>query len=188
MLDFSFEIVDESRIHIEYRYGSAMFTFNLYGMDDGWTLHPFDGILLGNREMCRLVIAELLRNKDFHVMLARENIALSELRTSIDLQEAAAGGRLGGQDRSRPDQEQDPLDDYIDSHTFEEIMAKEQAILEERLLLFKGIIEKMFMAGYGPDNEEFSKVQNVIRIYKEASERLSGLSGPDLRSDNRRRW
>ncbi|WP_127530869.1 hypothetical protein [Paenibacillus kobensis] len=192
MLDFAFEIVDDSHIQIEYRYGSAMFNFNLYCMDGRWTLHPFDGILLGNRETCRLVIAELLRNKDFHLMLARENIALSGLQTSIDLQEAeaAASGRLNGQDRTRLDEdnEQDPLEDYIESHTFEEIVANEQMIIDDRLNLFKDIIEKMFMEGYGPDDEEFSKVQHIIRIYKEASERLSSLGGPDLRSDHRRRW
>ncbi|GFN31547.1 hypothetical protein [Paenibacillus xylaniclasticus] len=187
MLDFSFEIVDESRIHIEYRYGSALFTFNLYCADGVWTIHPFDGILLRNREMCRLVIAELLRNKDMHVMLARENITLSELRTSINLQDAD-DGRLQGSGQNRREREQDPLDDYIASHSFEEIVANEQAILEDRLQLFKDIIERMFMEGYGPDDEEFSKVQSMIRVYKEAIERMSSLNGPDLRSDNRRRW
>lgn len=85
MLEFSFEIIDESKINIVYQYGSSSFNFNLFFNYGVWTLHPFDGILLQNKEMCRLIVTDLFKNKDFHVMLARENILLSTLRTSIDL-------------------------------------------------------------------------------------------------------
>ncbi len=46
---------------------------------------PFDGMLIRNKDMCQLVINELLKNKYFHVMCAKENILLSELRTTVDL-------------------------------------------------------------------------------------------------------
>lgn len=72
MLEFTFEIIDEAKINIQYKYGSQFFNFNLFCSNGEWKLHPFDGILIENREMCRLVVSDLLQNKDFHVMLAKE--------------------------------------------------------------------------------------------------------------------
>ncbi|EFM10397.1 hypothetical protein PaecuDRAFT_2833 [Paenibacillus curdlanolyticus YK9] len=201
MLDFSFEIIDETRINMQYRYGSAMFTFNLYYQQDNWTLHPFDGMLLQNREMCRLVVAELLQHKDFHVMLARENITLSALRTSIDLQsqEEAAHDldtrgdreRFGSRSRSRRNNQedgQDLLDTFIEENTFEDIILMEQGRMEKRIAFFRRIIEKMFMEGYGPEDDEFRNVQAIIRIYKDAYDQLSDLGNLDIRPDDRKRW
>ncbi|MWC27816.1 hypothetical protein [Paenibacillus sp. MMS18-CY102] len=201
MLDFSFEIIDETRINMQYRYGSAMFTFNLYYQQNNWTLHPFDGMLLQNREMCRLVVAELLQHKDFHVMLARENITLSALRTSIDLQpqdsparDVDSSGeqeRFGSRSRSRRNHLEDGpdlLDTFIEENTFEDIVQMERERMEKRMGFFRRIIEKMFMEGYGPEDEEFRNVQAIIRIYKDAYDQLSDLGNFDIRPDDRKRW
>ena len=74
MLDFSFEMLDQHTINVEYVFGSEKFIFNLFYSNDNWTIHPFDGILLKNRDLCRSVMSDLFQNKSFQIMLAKENI------------------------------------------------------------------------------------------------------------------
>ncbi|ASR48880.1 hypothetical protein [Paenibacillus kribbensis] len=181
MLEFSFEIIDESKINIVYQYGSSSFNFNLFFKYGVWTLHPFDGILLQNKEMCRLIVAELFKNKDFHVMLARENILLSALRTSIDLNPEIRGERY-------QEQEPDELSEFAETHSFEEVLQIEQDFIRERMDFFQNIIQKMYMEGFGPEDSDFNKVQAIIRIYKAAHDQLGDLSDFPLRGDERRRW
>lgn len=139
MLEFSFEIIDESKINIVYQYGSSSFNFNLFFNYGVWTLHPFDGILLQNKEMCRLIVTDLFKNKDFHVMLARENILLSTLRTSIDLNPETRGERYQEQDF-------DELSEFAETHSFEDVLQIEQDSIRERMdfskTLSKGCIWK----------------------------------------------
>lgn len=181
MLEFSFEIIDESKINIVYQYGSSGFNFNLFFNYGVWTLHPFDGILLQNKEMCRLVVAELFKNKDFHVMLARENILLSALRTSIDLNPETQGERY-------QEQEPDELSEFAKSHSFEDVLQIEQDFIRERMDFFQNIIQKMYMEGFGPEDSDFNKVQAIIQIYKAAHDQLGDLSDFPFRGDEQRRW
>ncbi|WP_226001415.1 hypothetical protein [Paenibacillus sp. BJ-4] len=183
MLEFSFEIIDESKINIVYQYGSSSFNFNLFFNYGVWTLHPFDGILLQNKEMCRLIVAELFKNKDFHVMLARENILLSALRTSIDLNPdiPVRGERY-------QEQEPDELSEFAETHSFEDVLHIEQDSIRERMDFFQNIIQKMYMEGFGPEDSDFNKVQAIIRIYKAAHDQLGDLSDFPLGGDERRRW
>lgn len=186
-MEFSFELMDDSQINIYYQYGSTTFMFNLFDQYGEWTLHPFDGILLQNKEMCALVVAELLKNKDFQVLLARENIPLTSLRTSIDLNTRSADhGRRS--DFGPPDRGYDDKTDFIESHTFEDILDMEKQQVSERIAFFQDIIQRMYMDGYGPEDDEFNKVQTLIRIYKETLERLSDINGFDMKRKNDRRW
>jgi len=184
VLDFSFELIDDSMINIHYQYGSTVFIFTLFMRDEEWTLHPFDGILLQNKEMCAIVVTDLLKNKDFHVLLARENITLSSLRTSIDLRPDSAEDNRpssGGQVR-------DEKTDFIEEHSFEDILELEKEMVQERLAFYQDIIQRMYMDGYGPEDTEFNKVQGLIRIYKETYERLGSLDDFDLKGKSGKRW
>ncbi|NEU27372.1 hypothetical protein G3M74_14870 [Paenibacillus polymyxa] len=180
MLEFSFEIIDESKINIVYQYGSSSFNFNLFFNYGVWTLHPFDGILLQNKEMCRLIVTDLLKNKDFHVMLARENILLSTLRTSIDLNPETRVERY-------QEQEVDELSEFAETHSFEDVLQIEQDSIHERIDFFQNIIQRMYMEGFGPEDNDFNKVQAILRIYKTAHDQLGELSDYPLRGDDRRR-
>ncbi|BBH22888.1 hypothetical protein Back11_42330 [Paenibacillus baekrokdamisoli] len=186
MLEFSFEIVDDSKINIQYKYGSAMFAFNLFLSQGVWTLHPFDGILLQNKEMCSLVVAELFKNKDYQVMLARENILFSSLRTSIDLQPAQDIGTRKVSDH----QPSDEITDFVESHSFEDILNLEIDQLQQRIDFFQDILHRMFMDGYGPGDTDFKNVQELVRTYKETCERIRALSGGTDRrdTDSSKRW
>lgn len=84
-VEFNFEILDAETINIRYNYGGEWFEFNLFRDERGWMLHPFDAVLLGNPEMCRLVVTDLLAHKPCQVMLAKERIRLSGIRTTIDV-------------------------------------------------------------------------------------------------------
>ncbi|MBW7454778.1 hypothetical protein ACFOLF_15045 [Paenibacillus sepulcri] len=184
MLDFSFELIDDSIINIHYQYGSTVFIFTLFMRDEEWTLHPFDGILLQNKEMCAIVVTDLLKNKDFHVLLARENITLSALRTSIDL-------RPEGSDeytKPSPQPGRDEKTDFIEAHSFEEVLQLEKEMVQERIAFFQDIIQRMYMDGYGPEDNEFNKVQSLIRIYKETYERLGTLDDIDFKGKPGKRW
>ncbi|PRA02768.1 MULTISPECIES: hypothetical protein [unclassified Paenibacillus] len=188
MLDFSFEIIDETKINIQYKYGSEFFNFNLYYANGEWTLHPFDGILIQNREMCSLIVSELLRNKDFHVMLAKEKIILSQLRTSVNLQSNEPDEWVADRRNADYSRHDDELMDYIGNHSFEDILQLEREQIEARVQFFQQIIQRMFMEGLGPEDADFIKVQAVIRIYKETYDRLGELND-DWRGDRgRRRW
>lgn len=185
-LEFSFELMDDSQINIYYQYGSTTFMFNLFTQYGEWTLHPFDGILLQNKEMCALVVAELLKNKDFHVLLARENITLTSLRTTIELNPRTVPAER--QQRRGTDSNYDDKTDFIESNTFEDILEMEKEQLQERIAFFQDIISRMYMDGYGPEDEDFNKVQTLIRIYKETLQRLSDINGFDMKRRNDRRW
>lgn len=183
MLDFTFEIIDGNTINIRTLYGTEWFTFNLYNNHGNWTLHPFEGILLQNKEMCRLVVGELVKNKNFHVLCAKENIVMSSIRTSINLdphteeRESVQSDRLS----DAPDH----LDDFIASHTMEEVLELEMNFVEERIQLYSGILQKMFLQHYGPGDPDFDKVQMLQRIYKEAHGKLTELCNP---GDPRKRF
>ncbi|MDR6554992.1 hypothetical protein [Paenibacillus qinlingensis] len=178
MLEFSFEIMSESNINIEYVYGSEMFKLNLFLKNGYWTIHPFDGMLLQNRELCKLVIIDLFKNKYFQIMLAKENIALSSLRTSIELdpsherQESNPAERRGGR-------WQDPVDEteeFIGNHSIEEIIQIEHDALEQRVTFYADLLKKMFMDNYGPGDHEFDKVQSLVRILKESQAKMMELT------------
>lgn len=191
MLEFSFEIIDETKINIQYRYGSEMFNFNLFWTQGGWTLHPFDGILIENRDMCRLIVSELLKNKDFHVMLAKEKIMLSQLRTTINLdQPDAYEDRLSDRRLGDRYDEDDELMQYIENHTFDEVLQLELEQIRSRVDFFQQIIQRMFMEGIGPEDADFAKVQALIRIYKETGEKFERMNGydPGYGDHDRRRW
>ncbi|RED63148.1 hypothetical protein [Cohnella lupini] len=186
-MEFTFEILDSSTINVRFNYGGEWFEFNLFHKENQWILHPFDASLLGNPEMCRLVIADLLANKPFQVMLAKERIMLGQLRTSVDVsgtrererernQDRIGGGRFDDYEES---QATDSLDEWIRSHTFEEILTQELQGIEQRLQVFNTLLQKMFYENLGPGNVEFDKIQEITRIYKEASGRVSGLLDPD---------
>ncbi|WP_372660542.1 hypothetical protein [Cohnella sp.] len=192
-MDFTYEILDPDTINVRLNYGGEWFEFNLFYKENQWILHPFDATLLGNPDMCRLVVADLLANKPFQVMLAKERILISTLRTSIDV--SGAGERGRGSDR-RYDEDieadtEDTVDQWIRSHTFEEIVSQELQSIEQRLELYNTLLQKMFYEDLGPGNEEFDKVQEITRIYKDASNRMKGLIDPDsflrdLNKDKRR--
>ncbi len=187
-MEFTFEILDSSTINVRFNYGGEWFEFNLFHKDNQWILHPFDASLLGNPEMCRLVIADLLANKPFQVMLAKERIMLGQLRTSVDVsgnrdrernweQDRIGGGRFD--DEYDDAQVTDSMDDWIRSHTFEQILTEELQGIEQRHQLFNALLQKMFYENLGPGNVEFDKIQEITRIYKEASGRMSGMIDPD---------
>jgi len=184
-LDFTFEILDPATINVRYNYGGEWFEFNLFCKQNQWILHPFDAILLGNTDMCRLVIADLLANKPFQVMLAKERIILSLLRTSVDVsgssnEDRIQGGRFdedrvqGGRFEENSDVT-DHVDDWIRNHTFEEILAQELDGINGRLQLYNTLLQKMFYENLGPGHEEFDKVQEITRIYKDAANRMTFL-------------
>lgn len=188
MLEFSFEIIDETKINIQYKYGSQFFNFNLFWSTGNWTLHPFDGILIENREMCSLIVADLLKNKDFHVMLAKEKIVLSRLRTTVNLQpddseEFEVNPRID--DRSS---QGDELMGYIENHSFEEVLELEQQQMQARVDFFQEIIQRMFMEGIGPEDPDFRKVQSIIRIYKDTFDRLGNINDNHMGDYNNKRW
>lgn len=178
-MDFTFEILDPTTINIRFNYGGEWFEFNLFMKQNQWILHPFDASLLGNPDMCRLVVADLLAHKPFQVMLAKERIMLSRLRSSVDVSgnegsERIRGGRFADEEENI-DNPVDSLDDWIRSHTFEEILAKELQGVEERLRHYQGLLQKMFYENLGPGNVEFDKVQEITRIYKDTAGRLTEL-------------
>ncbi|MFC5653155.1 hypothetical protein ACFPYJ_29395 [Paenibacillus solisilvae] len=176
MVEFTFEIMDDSKINIQYQYGSAWFTFNLFLNQGVWTLHPFDGILLQNKDMCSLVIAELFKNKDYHVMLARENIPLSELRTSIDMQSPQERRRIRTERKPEPDHgPSDEMTDFIEAHSFNDVLNLELDQVQQRVAFFQEILHRMFMDGYGPEDTDFTRVQALVKVYKETLEGLRDI-------------
>ncbi|MFB9276581.1 hypothetical protein [Cohnella cellulosilytica] len=183
-MDFTFEILDSSTINIRFNYGGAWFEFNLFYEREQWILHPYDASLLGNPEMCRLVIADLLANKTFQVMLAKERILLSQLRTSVDVSgdryERIPSERSGRENEREPERGAgDEIDRWVQQHTFKEIVDQERQRLESRLQLYQTLLQKMFYQNLGPGDDEFDKVQEITRIYKDAIGRLDGLADRD---------
>lgn len=193
MLDFTFEIIDEYTINTRILYANEWFTFNLYEKDHVWTLHPFDGMLIRNRDMCELVMNELLKNKYFHVMCAKENIILSEIRTTVDV-----GRRTSSSEpipipppprRERQPENEVPEDiqAFMDYHDLEDIIDFEKDFIHKRLTFYKQMLEIMFMQGGGPADQEFRKIQSIFTMYKEVLEKLNSLSDQDF-PDESKRW
>lgn len=180
-MDFTFEILDSSTINIRFNYGGAWFEFNLFYEQEQWILHPYDATLLGNPEMCRLVVADLLGNKFFQVMLAKQRILLSQLRTSVDVsgdryERIPSERERSGRDPATELGTGDEIDRWVGQHTLEEIVAQERERLEDRLRLYQTVLEKMFYQNLGPGDKEFDKVQEITRIYKDAIGRMNGLA------------
>ena len=186
MQDFSYQHISESSITLTYQYGGEHFTFNLFLRDGVWIIHPFEGILIGNVEMCSLVMKDLFMNKAFQVMLAKERIPLSELRSSIDFDMIAApvASRNNREDRFDGDME---LLSFIQQHTIDEVIEMEAAVMQGRVEFYQNILQRMFMDGLGPEDSEFQKIQQVTSIYKESIERLSNLNGPHFNFNRRGR-
>lgn len=198
MPDFEFEVVSSAAINLRYNYGGEWFTFNLFLRDGYWILHPFQGILIGNKEMCRLVVAELFSHKPFQVMLAKENIPFSTVRSSVDLEgsgedevEVRRGSYDFGEDEDAGDSNSDAEDmiSFAQRHSIEEVIQYEQHLIRDRIDVYTKILERMFMDGLDPHHSEFQKVQAFIRIYEEAHLKFSELQGlNDGGSSGRRRW
>ncbi|NHN29456.1 hypothetical protein [Paenibacillus agricola] len=209
MLEFEFEVMTESSIHLRYLFGGEWFTFNLFLRDDVWILHPFEGILLGNKEMSRLVIAEMFSNKIFLVMLAKERILLSNIHSSIDLghrekpampKRGGMGERAGTVNRNHPAIPEIPeisevteatddledLDAFIQGNSLEQVIEQERSLVLRRVTYYKEILKRMFMDGMGPNDEEFDKVRNIVKIYEETAQKL-GNPG-DFSGNNHNRF
>jgi hypothetical protein len=200
MLEFEFEVMTESSIHLRYLFGGEWFTFNLFLRDDIWILHPFEGILLGNKEMSRLVIAEMFSNKSFLVMLAKERILLTNIHSSIDLgrqekpipNRGGMGDRVGAIDTNVTEITEDAedteaikardnledLDAFIEGNSLEQIIAQERNFILKRASTYKEILKRMFMDGMGPNDEEFDKVRGIVKIYEETAQKLGNPNDP----------
>ncbi|RKP48829.1 hypothetical protein D7Z26_20870 [Cohnella endophytica] len=181
-MDFTYEILDPATINVRLNYGGEWFDFNLFHKHGEWILHPFDASLLGNPDMCRLVVADLLSNKPFQVMLAKERIMLSHLRTSVDVsgdgdgRDRIRGGRLG--EEAEPSAEldkPDELEEWIASRTLEEILAGELQAMEDKLAFYNKLLQRMFYENLGPGDAEFDRIQEISRIYKDAVARFRDL-------------
>lgn len=177
MIDFSFEIISDTNINMEYLYGSEIFKLNIYLKHGDWTIHPFDGILLQNRELCRIVMMDLFKNKSFQIMLAKENILLSSLRTSIDLDPS-------GEDEPTHSRESDndrfnrtsDYEGYVDRNSsLQDVIGHEVKFCDEKIALFNDILKEMFMDDYGPGDVEFDKIQEIVRTYKETREKIEKI-------------
>ncbi|GEM_PF-642090 len=178
-MDFTFEILDSSTINVRFNYGGAWFEFNLFYREEQWILHPYDATLLGNPQMCRLVVVDLLANKFFQVMLAKQRILLSQLRTSVDISEESferIPSERSERERGTEHGSEDDIDRWVQQHTLTEIIEQERLRLEDRQQLYQTLLQKMFYQNLGPGDEEFDKVQEITRIYKEAIGRLNGLT------------
>ncbi|PWV97889.1 hypothetical protein DFQ01_12076 [Paenibacillus cellulosilyticus] len=193
MIPFSFEIVNDSTINIEYVYGSEKFILNLFLRHGVWTLHPFDGMLLGNRDLCRSVIADLIRNKEFQIMLAKQGIAMSSLRTTIDLEPSSSEPETRA--RREPDWEPEPeagsIDDireFIEYNTIDDIIDLELTQLDKKIEFYGEILKYVFMQNLGPGDPEFDKIQSLQRTFKETRERIAGHKDFDFGGGNRKRF
>jgi len=187
-LEFTYEIISESNINVRFIYGGEWFTFNLFNRDQQWVLHPFDSSLIRNKDMSRLVIADLLQHKPFQVMLAKEGILLSELNTSIPLEQQQAAEsefealpRIGrgsdlifDEERSSKSEEFN-IDQLIEENDLEDLVALEVQMIETRQNLYNQILHRMFMADLGPNDPEFQKIQQIVKTYGEAKTRLQTI-------------
>jgi hypothetical protein len=180
-VDFEFEIFPNNTINLMYVYGGERFTFNLYETDGQWLLHPFDSSLLGNKEICQLVVADLLKNKAFQVLLAKERISPSQIYTSINLQEEDTVPLLRENRLQRnpgpPLVQTDPndVDEFIDTHTIDDILMEESNHCQTKIKFYNDILQRMFMEGSGPHDREFQKVQDIVRAYNDALSKIMSI-------------
>ncbi|PZD97018.1 hypothetical protein DNH61_04660 [Paenibacillus sambharensis] len=177
-MDFSFEHISESSINMNYNYGGEWFTFNLFLRDNEWIIHPFDSMLIRNEEMCQLVMAELVKHKGFQVMLAREGIYLSSLRSTVNVSGQReteeendypdySGGRVRGGDSD--------IDELIEHHSLDDLIRMEMEIVEDRMTVYNQILQRMFMEDLGPHDPEFQKVQRMVKSYEACKSELAAL-------------
>lgn len=188
MLEFEFEVLSGEQIHLRYVYGGEWFTFNLFRQQEAWIIHPFDGILIGNKEMCRLVLTELFANKPFQVALAKEGIRLSTIRTSIDLATEEEEPAFEAMEDRTTDTRPASLEAFIREHSMEEVIQFETSLLAKRAQAYLDILQRMFMEGMEPTHPEFIAVQKIVRIFDEASGRLEQLNDSDAPPTNPKRW
>lgn len=186
-MEFTYEIISESNINVRFIYGGEWFTFNLFNQDEQWILHPFDSSLIRNKDMSRLVIADLLQHKPFQVMLAKEGIILSELNTSVPLgreDEPEGYEELPRFDRQsdtisdmRSDSSQASLDidGLIEENELEDLIRMEVELIESRQHIYNQILHRMFMADLGPTDPEFQRIQQIVKAYGEAKNRLQAI-------------
>jgi len=184
---FQYEITSETAINLKYEYGGEYFTFSLFRDNEVWVLHPFDGMLLRNQAMCVLVVQELFKNKPFQVMLAKEGILFSSIRSSVDLENINAPIATRNEREARDDPA-DELMNFVQQHSLEEVIAYECDIVKSRTSFYKNILQRMFMDNLGPSDAEFQKIQEIVRIYEQTADKLASLNGPNLDAGKRGRW
>lgn len=185
---FQYELTSESSINLKYEYGGEYFTFSLYRDDEGWVLHPFDGMLLRNPAMCTLVAQELFKHKPFQVMLAKEGILFTDIRSTVNLENVNTPVAARNERESRGGNPADDLMDFVQQHSIEEVIDYECSLVGNRISFYKEILQRMFMDNLGPSDPEFQQVQDIVRIYDQALERLSSLNGPNLDAGSRGRF
>lgn len=183
---FQYELTSETAINLRYEYGGEYFTFSLYRDDRGWVLHPFDGILLRNQAMCALVAQELFKHKPFQVMLAKEGILFSDIRSTVNLDNVNAPVAARN-DREVRDNPADDLMEFVQQHSVEEVIDYECSLVGSRISFYREILQRMFMDNLGPSDPEFQKVQDIVRIYEQSLDMLSSLNGPNLDAGRRGR-
>lgn len=176
MIEFSFEIISNTNINLEYRYGGESFVFNLFLKNEEWTLHPFDGILLQNRELCKLVIIDLFKNKYFQIMLAKENISLTNLKTSIELEPSRNTEVINASESRGGRIKEEDIEEFVENNSIQDILQLECDLIEKRINFYSDLLKKMFIDNYGPGDYEFDKVQSLVRVYKETQEKIHALT------------
>ncbi|MED4954864.1 hypothetical protein ABEO75_07980 [Paenibacillus macerans] len=190
MEDFSFSQQSPTAYTIRYVYGGEPFNFDLFMKEGAWILHPFEGILIANREMCYLVMSELFKHKPFQVMLAKQQIPFSDIRSSIDLQNINDPiSIINDRDRDlAQDYHRDEITAFVEENTVEDVIDIECNHLRERIDFYGAILERMFMSGLGPGDQEFDAIKNIVSTYQNAESRISDLLGPRFNNEDRRRW
>ncbi|KAI7258241.1 hypothetical protein KC345_g10602 [Hortaea werneckii] len=183
---FQYELTSETAINLKYEYGGEHFTFSLYRDDRGWVLHPFDGILLRNQAMCALVAQELFKHKPFQVMLAKEGILFTDIRSTVNLDNVNTPVAARNEREVR-DNPADDLMDFVQQHSVEEVIDYECSLVGNRISFYREILQRMFMDNLGPSDPEFQKVQDIVRIYEQSLDMLSSLNGPNLDAGRRGR-
>ncbi|MEK3871682.1 hypothetical protein NYE76_17410 [Paenibacillus sp. FSL M7-0831] len=156
--------------------------------EGAWILHPFEGILIANREMCYLVMCELFKHKPFQVMLAKQQIPFSDIRSSIDLQNINDPISIINDRDPAPDYHRDEITAFVEENTVEDVIDIECNHLRERIDFYGAILERMFMSGLGPGDQEFDTIKNIVSTYQNAESRISDLLGPRFNNEDRRRW
>lgn len=176
---FQYELTSETNVNLKYEYGGEYFTFSLYRDDRGWVLHPFDGILLRNQTMCTLVAQELFKHKPFQVMLAKEGILFTDIRSTVNLDNVNAP-IAARNEREYRDNPADDLMEFVQQHSVEEVIDYECNLVGSRINFYREILQRMFMDNLGPSDPEFQKIQDIVRIYEHSLDTLSSLNGPNL--------
>ncbi len=190
-MEFTYEIMSENNINVRFNYGGEWFTFDLFFHDGQWVLHPFDSALIRNKDMSRLVIADLLQHKPFQVMLAKEGIILSELTVSISVDNRVQepefeemirsdrrigsgldGNRLSGAGDGESDAD---IDEMIENNDLDDLLLLEIGLIEQRQHIYNRILHKMFMADLGPGDAEFQRIQQIVRAYGETKVKLEQM-------------